>query len=325
MEHEVTGPVALCVGGALNPAAVGWSRTPLHDCAITGAWGRRKRWHHWAVTSRAHVAMVTVADLDYVGIASVAVVELGEGKWRERVAVRPLGWRGVALPERASAGAFSVHAMGLRVAIEDNAGGARLLARGQGFELDLKVTRPVGHQTLNIALPLSDGFQFTSKQAALPAEGEVRVGRHVVRFAGRGDDALACLDYGRGVWPYRTEWNWAAAHGRVGAHMLGLNLGGRWTDFGGVTENGLVVDGVLHKIEERVVFDHDGDDVRRPWRIHGPGVAVTVHPCGERKARLPLGLASARLEMALGHFEGRVLDFDVSGLFGWAEEFHARW
>ena len=161
----------------------------------------------------------------------------------------------------------------LRVAIEDNAGGARLLARGQGFELDMKVTRPVGHQTLNIALPLSDGFQFTSKQAALPAEGEVRVGRRVFRFA--GDDALACLDYGRGVWPYRTEWNWAAAHGRVGAHMLGLNLGGRWTDFGGVTENGLVVDGVLHKLEERVVFSHDGDDVRRPWRIHGPGVAVT--------------------------------------------------
>ncbi|WP_317846983.1 DUF2804 family protein [Nocardiopsis deserti] len=42
-ERELTAPVDLCApDGRLNPRAVGWSRTPLHRCALPG-WGRRKK------------------------------------------------------------------------------------------------------------------------------------------------------------------------------------------------------------------------------------------------------------------------------------------
>ncbi|WP_017836529.1 hypothetical protein [Dietzia sp. UCD-THP] len=45
-EREVTRPTDLARGRRLEPAAVGWTRTPLHRTAISG-WGRTKRWEYW--------------------------------------------------------------------------------------------------------------------------------------------------------------------------------------------------------------------------------------------------------------------------------------
>ena len=52
-EREITTPVELCrPDGRLNPAAVGWTRHPLHDTSRIGTgrygWGRNKRWEYWA-------------------------------------------------------------------------------------------------------------------------------------------------------------------------------------------------------------------------------------------------------------------------------------
>lgn len=54
-EHEITEPVDLCLpDGSLNPAAVGWSRKPLHRANLRG-WGRTKRWEYWCVTTPTHL------------------------------------------------------------------------------------------------------------------------------------------------------------------------------------------------------------------------------------------------------------------------------
>ncbi|HHU08712.1 MAG TPA: DUF2804 domain-containing protein, partial [Intrasporangiaceae bacterium] len=55
-EREITETVSLTrPDGRLNPAAVGWTRTPLHDTSGIGrgrvGWGRNKRWEYWAVCS----------------------------------------------------------------------------------------------------------------------------------------------------------------------------------------------------------------------------------------------------------------------------------
>ena len=49
-EPELTEPVDLCTpdGAALNPAARGWSRRPLHRANLDGRWGLNKRWDYWA-------------------------------------------------------------------------------------------------------------------------------------------------------------------------------------------------------------------------------------------------------------------------------------
>lgn len=325
-ERELTDPVELCTpDGRLNPAARGWSRRPLHVCALPpGGWGRRKRWHHFAVTSPEHVCTLTFADLDYLGLAAVALLDVATGRTVEKVAVRPLGW-GAPLPDVAGGGDVAVAGSGLELAFLEEPAGTRLVAASRRLRVELLARRPAGHETLNVVVPFGERrFQFTSKQTALPAEGLVVAdGRRCVFPAGQ---SFACLDFGRGLWPWRTTWNWAAAGGVQDGRVVGLNLGGRWTDGTGATENGVCLDGRLTKISDDARFDYDRADFRRPWGLRaGDAAALRFVPFAERELRLELGVAAARLHLCFGRFSGRVAGVEVRDLLGWAEEFQARW
>ena len=56
------------------------------------------------------------------------------------------------------------------------------------------------------------------------------------------------LDVGRGRWPPEITWNWGGGAGRAGDHVVGLQIGAKWTEGSGFTENGLIVDGRLTKL-----------------------------------------------------------------------------
>ncbi|MFE0007149.1 DUF2804 family protein, partial [Streptomyces erythrochromogenes] len=141
-EREITGPVGLCrPDGRLDPAAVGWSRRPLHRSAIPG-WGRTKRWEYWCVTTPTHLVALTVSDLDYLALNSVYVLEFGPARRREfeRTAIVP-GGRGVRLPDTVAGSAGTPPLVvgperpvrgQVRIEIAEEAGGTRLTARCLG-------------------------------------------------------------------------------------------------------------------------------------------------------------------------------------------------
>ena len=83
-EREITAPVSLTTpDGRLNPAAVGWTRTPLLRTDGIGrgryAWGRNKRWEYWAVTTPSHIVAFTVADIDYAALHELWVFDRATG------------------------------------------------------------------------------------------------------------------------------------------------------------------------------------------------------------------------------------------------------
>jgi hypothetical protein len=99
-----------------------------------------------------------------------------------------------------------------------------------------------------------------------------------------------------------------------------------------MTENGLFLDGRLHKISQEVTFTRErGGAPPAAWRLEGaPRVALTYMPFYRRTIGLDLGLLQAHLLWTAGHFSGHLLDDDgraveVKRLLGWAEEVHARW
>lgn len=261
-EHEITEPVDLCLpDGSLNPAAVGWSRKPLHRANLRG-WGRTKRWEYWCVTTPTHLVALTVSDLDFLALNTVYVLEFGTGgREFECSSIVPAA-RGVRLPDSVAGAPGSEDVVvgparptgnKVRVEIRDENAGTRLRARcltreRLPLEVDLLVSRPEGHESLSVVVPWSEQrFQYTSKHTALPASGRVRVGSEIVKFGGEGNETWAVLDHGRGRWPRTVDWNWGAASGRTDGHTVGLQFGGRWTEGTGSTENGLCVDGRLHQ------------------------------------------------------------------------------
>ncbi len=324
---EITSPVDLCdEKGRLNPAAVGWSRQPVHRANLRGR-GRCKRWEYWAITQRDLVFAVTVSDLDYAALHAVYLLD-GTGDEVVESALVPLSR--VDLPETSGGAPVHVQAKNLAIDLVPGEAGWTMHVGSARLQASFEISRPAGHESLGVVVPWSDTrFQYTVKENTLPAVGEVRVDGRTITF----DDAYATLDFGRGKWPYSITWNWAAGSGIVDGRTIGVQLGGSWTDGTGSTENALCVDGQIHYIGDDLRWEYDTADWMRPWRITDPlggRVDATLTPRHVRTDQMQLGVLANDTHQAFGTWSGWMTDdagtrFSVDGIVGWAEEVRNRW
>ncbi|MCL4266066.1 MAG: DUF2804 family protein [Anaerolineae bacterium] len=335
VERELTAPVDLCLpNGRLNPAAVGWSRHPFHRCNLRGRWPRKKRWNYWAITTESHLFSATISHLDYAGLVFVYYADFNTGRLTEATKLLPLG-QDCHLADVVAADAV-YGSKGLRVAMRQQAVGVALRVEMADFEgrpltAQLAITIPPQHETLNVVVPWNDRtFQFTSKQNCLPASGTVTIGGQETLF--QGEQSFACLDFGRGIWPRHCRWNWGSASGRQNGRLLGLNLGGQWSDGTGSTENGVCVDGRLHKLSTDLIWQYDRTAFMRPWRISDPTgrLELTFTPFLERVAASNVWLVRSEVHQMFGHYHGLITTDEgevvaVHRLVGWAEDHVALW
>ncbi|HSD86137.1 MAG TPA: DUF2804 domain-containing protein [Kofleriaceae bacterium] len=334
-EREIVDAVDLCTpDGRLDRAAVGWSRRPLHRCRLPGSWGRRKRWDFWGITGPDFALSLTYAHLDYLGIVDVWFRDLATGRSFTRTTPVPLA-RGMSMPDRVGEKPIDFRGRGLELSFVEQPGGTRLRAatRARDFESEIFVERPAGHESLGVVIPWSDSrFQYTTKDVARPASGTVRVGDASYTLAPNGS-SWACLDFGRGKWPYRSTWNWGAAAGFAGGTRVGLQLGGKWTVGTGMTENALSIDGRLSKLSEELVWSYDPQHWLRPWRIRTPRserVDLVFTPVFDKVSRLGAGVIAQSIDQCFGTYSGTIVPDDrkpltIDGLVGWAEEATWRW
>jgi hypothetical protein len=338
MEREITQPVDIAhPDGRLCRDAVGWARHPIHRTAFGAGVPRVARWNYWCLANRECALTLLFADVGYAGIVLVSFADYAVPSPVERLYVRP-GGLPFPMPDTPR-GDVSIDtrrlALAMRAVGDEEMrveGHARTLL-GKRLAIDLVVMRPPAHETINVLVPWDETrFQFTSKQQALPVRGTVRLDAREYRFT-EANDSFACLDFGRGRWPRGIEWNWAFASGRCGARTIGLNFGGTWTDGTGVTENGVVIDGRLHKVSDDVEFVFDRRAFMNPWRVRSRGssrVDLRFSPMRQRSVNVPLGLAGVRLAQMMGTFSGTFEAdggerIEIADLVGLAEWLRARW
>ncbi|NUP29154.1 MAG: DUF2804 domain-containing protein [Nocardia sp.] len=321
-EREITQPVDLCrPDGRLNPAAVGWTRRPLHRAGLRG-WGRRKRWEYWGIVTPRHIIGIVASSLDYAGVHGIYVLDRSTGAEVTRDAVVPFA-RGAVLGERSGVGVDSVRGGGIEIELVNDATGTDITAVAPGVRLSARAALPSGHESLGVVVPWSSRrFQYTVKDVGRPVAGTLELGTAEYTL----DDAFGVLDHGRGKWPYAITWNWAAGS-KPG---LGIQFGGRWTDGTGSTENAVVVDGRLHKISDELRWEYDLADRLRPWRITGERVEAEFRPFHTRTAKTALLVVANDTHQCFGDFAGRVRTddgrwLDLGGVVGWAEETRNRW
>ena len=332
-ERELTEPVALCrPDGRLNPAAVGWTRRQLHDTDGIGRGaygrGRNKRWEYWNVVTPTHVLALTVSDIDYAGVHEVWLLDRATGEAVGANAVSPLAAR-TTLPGTLGRGPVRARAGDLAIAVDEVDGGTRLRAVTSRVRLDVLAERPAGHEAMGVVVPWDERlFQYTVKDVARPARGRLWVdGRPHDVPAG---ESWAVLDHGRGRWPYEMRWNWGAGSGVSAGRVVGVQVGARWTQGTGSTENALVVDGVVHKIGEELVWEYSSADWGGPWRVRGERADLTFTPFHVKESRTALGVLASDTHQAFGHWSGWMSDsagtrVSVDGATGWAEDVLNRW
>ena len=142
------------------------------------------------------------------------------------------------------------------------------------------------------------------------------------------------LDVGRGRWPYSTRWNWGGGAGRAAADgpVVGIQIGGKWTEGTGLTENGVIIDGRLTKIGAELRWDYSWDDPMAPWRVTDPSghLELELAPRYDKHSRTNAAVLRTETHQVFGDWSGWVADDDgqrvsFDGLQGFAEESRSRW
>jgi len=344
-QHEVTEPSPL-LDAQGNLTAIGWARRPLWDCNLEAARFyppvtrlfqrfRIKRWDYYGVMTPSHFYSFTLADLGYAGQVFAYVIDFAARSHHEETLTLPLVSH-ITLPRNSTEGVSRYEGKGVRMAFQTETTGRRLSVSWPGFggnglaaEVFLHLTPE--HESLVITIPIGKKrFYYNRKINCLPAEGWIETGGQ--RLEVRPDVHLGNLDWGRGVWEYRSFWVWASASGFLpDGRRIGLNLGFGFGDTSAATENAVILEGRIHKLGA-VHFTYDPHDFTRPWRMVAPDgrLDLTFTPFYDRTAATNLLVITSEVHQLFGHYSGTAVTDEgetlkLDGLLGFAEEHHARW
>jgi hypothetical protein len=333
-EREITASVDLCdARGRLNPAAKGWARTPAIRANLAGHWPRKKRWNFWNWICPRFVFSVTLANIDYAAFCAFFFIDFESGEKFEGMAP---AWPGsISMPDRVEQ-PVSFRGGAIDYTNANRGGDFEVRFNGRdkhGAEVraDFVVRKPEGNESLTVVVPWSDDrFQMNCKENTRPCEGTITVGDR--RYAMNPNDCHAVQDFGRGMWPYRSFWNWGVGTGVQDGRRVGINVGARWTTGTGANENALCIDGRLHKIMEDLVWEYDAAAPMQPWRVrstHTEVVDIALQPIFPHDSKLSLGVLASGGVCVFGKWSGRLVvdgrSLRIENLIGWAEEFAHRW
>lgn len=335
-EREILMPVQLCDRkGQLNPAAIGYARKPMIESNLSGNFLRKKKWNYWCIFGEEILFSVSVSHFDYAAHCSVYFLHYETQRFFEKTVTVPVA-RKLHMPDQVL-GSLQFHHADLNIQLHHIQNETHITVSVPDFDneillADLHVLHSEKDDTLNVVVPWSRQlFQHTAKHHAMPVKGFVKIGDK--RYDLQEDESFAVLDFGRGILPRETFRHWGMASQMAGNHRIGLNLGGKWTDGTGMTENAVFVDGKMTKISEDVIFNRDKSDYKKRWTIHtkfSDSVQLSFSPFFERESLLNVKFVKSEIHQLVGYFNGRIRLEDgsflpIQQLLGTIEEHQAKW
>ncbi len=296
---------------------------------------RLKEWDYYGVFIGDYFFSVTISNVGFAGLVFAYVVDFANGSFVEKVVITPFG-KGCDMPRASDAGNARFESKGVKMDFELEPGIRHITMSWENFDgektlsADLLLKTPEGEDCIVMATPIGEkGFYYNRKNHAIPCEGKVIYGDKIIEA---DENSYAVLDWGRGVWNYRTFWNWASASGRTtDGRRFGLNMGLGFGDLSAATENCFFINGKIRKLGS-VSFDYSDKDFMRPWRFSDDAgrLQLTLIPAIDRKAKSNLLIMASEVHQLFGRYDGFVIDEDgtrieIKNVRGWAEEHKARW
>ncbi|WP_050607691.1 DUF2804 domain-containing protein [Clostridium niameyense] len=337
-ERELFKATNLCDDrGNLQARSIGWSRNPIINCNLKYHQFRKKKWNYWYMLNKDCLFSVTISNVDYLGMVFAYFYDFNTGEFIEKTLICPLG-KGCSLPDKVlDTTEFYHNKMNIFFRWNKYKKIMNIITEcknfnGRNLTANFKVHYNEEQETLNVVIPWSKSkFQFTSKQTCLPVEGQIILNNKKYIF--HTNDSFAGLDFGRGVWPFKIMWNWATASGIQDGRTVGFNLGAKWTDGTGITENALFINGKIIKISEKVIYHYDENNLMKPWSITtetSDKVSLKFTPFYDRLAETNAIILNSKVHQMIGEFSGYIKDqqgnvINVNDLRGCAEEHYAKW
>ncbi|MCT8334074.1 DUF2804 domain-containing protein [Leptospira sp. 85282-16] len=268
-QKEIKSPVSLLLAdGKLNVS--GWSRYPnfqINESFIKVDPKRYKRWEHYTFYNEKFGGAVTVTDIGNLAMGSIELLDFSTGKviFSKTELVRPgeiLFPTNTTDPIEFKKGDQFIRITklkGKRVIAYSIIGDSNAEFIKGNFELEEKAP-----EALAVITPFSEStFFYEYKMPSLLCKGSIQHNDIKYEF---NDKSYAVLDWGRGTWPEKNKWLWAAGAGLVDGELLSLNLGYGFGIPNNATENGIVYKGKVHKLD-KVTWKYDVTDYKKPWKF----------------------------------------------------------
>jgi hypothetical protein len=337
-----TGPL-LNSDGSL--AAVGWSRQPVLDSNLENTniyktfkfWQpmRIKVWDYYAITTPTHFFSFTISDVGYIGSIFAYVIDFQTNEYHEETLTVPLA-KGVSLPCSSESGesTFTNGKVSLHFSVNGNE--RKISVHWPDFhhgDLNAELTcfQPQEHESMMIVIPIKGNrYYYNRKLNCMPTSGWVEYEGN--KFDMDPQRCLANLDWGRGVWEYNSFWVWSSASGFLNdGRRIGLNFGYGFGDNSHATENCVILEGKVHKLEQ-VDYTYSSQNFKAPWTMKSTDgrLDLVFTPFFERAAKTDMLILKSEVHQMFGHYNGTaVLDsgekIEIKNLIGWSEEHNAKW
>lgn len=323
MQHEVTEVQRLLDdnGQVCEP---GWARYPVwkyeRQCIAASAF-RIKEWDYYLAVSDHYAAAFTLSDLGYAGLISVSLINLLDRTEHTETVLTPLPMGRMGLGSSSDEGnaEFKNRRIHLKYSVKPERRRIQCIFHnfkdGKTLTADLLMKQPQ-MDSMCIATPWKENpkaFYYNQKINCMPVKGRVSFDDRDYLFNGKKD--MAVLDWGRGVWTYDNIWRWGTCSTWLNGKPFGFNLGYGFSDRSSATENVIIYDGHVHKLEE-VTFmipanEQGVSEFMEPWTISSSdgrfeGVFV---PILDRSAVISLKVIVSDQHQVFGHLTGTaVLD-----------------
>jgi len=216
-----------------------------------------KEWNFYQISNGRYCLQAMIADVSYGGTSSVTLfdMETGEMYTTSTISLLTFGRYGVNDTNAMAPSVISKHKKNYNLDIVTADGYKTIKFNGKSndkdFTVDVRLDMFPDHESLTFAVPLKKNdktkFYLDQKINCMPVSGTVKVGDLTVTFD--PEDTFGILDWGRGAWPYHSNWYWGNGSQRLeNGDVFGFEIGWGFGDENICTENTLFLNGKAYKI-----------------------------------------------------------------------------
>ena len=318
----------------------GWARKPIlryNKEKIGKGWSRIKEWDHYSVLNKDFGFQLTIGDIGYLTQMSYVWLDFNDKK-RDGNSLMKFFTKSKLLPLNSledSEIEFPTKKFNATISKKKD---KRILKiddptfQDKGLHGNIVLhDDPKADNTVVVTGYKEDPrlFYYNHKINYMPAEGSLKIGEKSYSF--NPETSYALMDWGRGIWPYKTHWLWGSACGLVDGVPVAFNIGYGFGDLSTHTENIVFYDGKAHKIDE-VEFHHENRDPAKPWKFtsNDNRFNMTLDPIIPHREKLNFGLIYLNSSLLHGLYSGEVVldngeKITIENMLGHAEDIYWRW
>ena len=172
--------------------------------------------------------------------------------------------------------------------------------------------RKTSDKSIVTAIPFAKkgNFYYNEKINLLKAEGNIQIGNKSKPIK----ESYGVLDWGRGVWPYRTTWYWSSCNIKdENNNLIGFNLGYGLGDNSNGTENALFVNNEVFKLNDvKFLFAKNlkgNIDYSKDVELlsESGDIKLKFEPSFDRHDHINAGIIESNQNQLFGYFTGTIV------------------